>query len=481
MKSGYFAGNWIRKLRPDPDYNEHVTYIFGDESTNGSIIQDQYLWNPQEAFIPGNGYLVKARPRNFDYSSLITNGGLGVTGAENATLYDTDKFSFNGKIYNMSLPADYKEQVFADDVLFSHTLSGPLNKTVNWVIGNSWTSPISVQALVDSINAHPTIWFETGIYVWPSGSTTYQRYTAPWASASTTPNAPKPITILPDLEAIPSQSIFMIRVLSDAQAAVDAGNGYQQNGTFTLNKKTVLTHKDITHNNLRAASFDFQDEVLFRVSPEANPNIYDLAAVGLRDNASQTFDKQDISKMYLNNSAFLLYSLSTDGQKLSVNAVPPGTKNLPLCFYPGDTENRMTISASRTESIAQVWLEDLLTNTLVDLKEQNNYTFNASPQDSPERFVVHFMNLPTEIENLSGNFLQGYYANNELIIKGLRDDDLNASFFVVDLQGRMMKQMTVTQTPEMHIPLQLSEGIYIAKLQGKRTITIKFRKGGTGL
>jgi hypothetical protein len=185
--------------------------------------------------------------------------------------------------------------------------------------------------------------------------------------------------------------------------------------------------------------------------------------------------------MYQNgSSAFLLYSLSTDQKKLSVNAVPPGTASVPLCLYPGDNGGRMTLTASRTESIDKVWLEDLLTHTIVNLKEEDSYTFTASPQDTPERFVVHFSNAPLGLEPVADSFLQCYYHQDELVVKGLRKEDINSSLFIVDMQGRILQKTAITQTPEIHIPFRLSEGVYLARLQGSRSITVKFQKGGEG-
>jgi hypothetical protein len=46
----------------------------------------------------------------------------------------------------------------------------------------------------------------------------------------------------------------------------------------------------------------------------------------------------------------------------------------------------------------------------------------------------------------------------------------------VDLQGRTLKQVTVTSVPEFHIPIQMAKGIYILHLRGNRTIAAKFQK-----
>jgi hypothetical protein len=465
MKSGYFAGNWVRRLATDPANYNHVQYVYGNQSTGGIIIQDQYLWDPTEAFENGKGYLVKARPDDFDYQQLIDEGGLSVTDAA-ASFYQKGKFIFDGNIYSMQ--SNFNEQVFAENTLFSQTVNATPAATINWVIGNSWTSAIRVDSLVKIIDNHPLI-FEPSIYVWPAGSTTYQRYVAPGWNA-TPSNMPAPIGVI-DIQSIPSQSIFMVRVLP----------GVAQNGTFSLNKRQVQTHSSAAHNTLRSASA-FKDEILFKVSPSENRNIYDLTAVGLRPNAKEIADDQDMQKMFQSNSSiFMLYSLSTDNQKLSVNAVPNGTPSVKLCLQPGDHEQSMVITASRTESIEHAWLEDLLTHDFIDLKEETEYAFISSPNDTPERFIVHFANAPTGLETPEDNFLQCYYQSGQLVVKGLRESDLNSVLYIVDMQGRTLQRETITQAPEMRFSVNFEAGIYIAKLQGKRHITLKFKKGGYGL
>jgi hypothetical protein len=472
MRSGYFAGNWVRKMVTSGS-NKHVQFPLGNTPfpAGSTVISlDQYLRNPQtDRFQQGEAYIIKARPAGFDYSDLKDLGGLAVTDAD-ASLYNQGKFLFNGKPYTLPTVA---EQVFVNDKLFEHTLVEGLANTVNWVIGNSWTSAVSVDALRKLILDHPYIWFEQKIYVFPAGADGYYQYRFNDSSAG--------IGLIPDLEEIPSQSIFMIRVLSDAQAVSSgAGAGYHQHGTFSLDKKFLEVHSTASHNTLRAAQPNFINETLFTLTPESNPNLYALAAVGLRPNAKTIFESQDLEKIYSAGSeSFTMYSLSTDGEKLAVNAVPPGTPSVKLCVEPGNVENRLTLTASRMESIDYIWLEDLLTQQKINLKVENSYTFDSSPQDMPDRFIVHFTAPSfTDIQAIRDNFLQAYYSRGELVIKGLLESDRGETVFITDTQGRILKKEQINQVPEMHIPVSFVNGVYIAKLQGKRTATVKFIKGG---
>ena len=104
---------------------------------------DQYVYMAAETLVPAQAYLIKPRPSNYSYANLQTSGGLWYTGAT-ASAYDKGKFSFNGKVYTVT---PYQEQLFAEDVLTSKSASGTPLSTVNWLIGNSYTCPISTAEL----------------------------------------------------------------------------------------------------------------------------------------------------------------------------------------------------------------------------------------------------------------------------------------------------------------------------------------------
>ncbi len=457
MRAGYFAGNFIRKMIADPTTG-HVRFVMGNKDTDGNGIIDveQYVRGASDllensSVTDGGAYLVKARPAGFNYDDLqMVN-----TNASTPSLYDKASFVFDGNIYGM---ASTTEQLYAEDKLFERTLATTPGSTVNWVIGNSWSSAIDVQKLKTYMTNH-AMSFEPSIYVFPAGSTTYQRYSLqPGGSGYPA------VQVISGLEAIPSMSVFMVRVLGTSPA-----------GTFSITKD-MQVHNDASHTQLRASSF--VDEVLFRVSPENNENFYDLTAVGLRPDALVGSDDQDISKIFTSKEeVFQMYSLSNDDTKLSANVVPQGTPSVKLCFAPGKTQGRMKIKASRLESISEVYLEDLLTGEITDLKANDSYSFNTSAQDSPERFVVHFSRVSTGNDQLS-NFLQCYYNPGQVVVKGLIEEDNGSVLSLYSVQGQLIKQVTVTQTGEMIVPVSLQQGVYVAKLAGKRNVTVKFVKGG---
>ncbi|MDR2854392.1 MAG: T9SS type A sorting domain-containing protein [Prevotellaceae bacterium] len=498
MYSGYFAGNWVRRML-QTGANKHVDYVYGNKPNpnNTSVIDySQYMMYATENLTPGEAYLIKARPANFDYSNLQAEGGLTATGATDASLYNKNKFVFDAHAYNLT---PQHERVYANDTLFDHTISGTVDNQLNWVIGNSWTSAISLQALDNYIKVHPTIYFRNIVWLFPSGSTTYQPYFLTGHTLHGT-------QLLDGITSIPSQSIFVIQVLSDAQATISNKGDFTQAGRVTLKKQDLQVHDNVPHNLSTAAgalppytpsaapalnpsslqrsvssTTSYQNDALFRLTPESNSNIFDLAAIALRPNSQEAFEAKDLKKSYLTgNEAFTLYTLSSDDEKLAVNTAPLTTPYIRLCVDPGIVGGRMVLTASRTESFNAIWLEDLLTHDRVDLKTQTDYIFESTPQDTPDRFLVYFTEFPTPtdaIDPIVENFLQCYYHAGDLVMKGLLESDLGGVISIFDVQGRLLKKEIITNAPEMHLPLSLTDGVYLAKLQGKRNVTVKLMKG----
>jgi hypothetical protein len=466
QRAAYFAGNWIRQMLVDDPSSGHISYVYGDKTANGvdgTILDEQYLYHPTETFTPGKGYLVKLRAKGFDYSGLIASGGLGMETGGNATDYELDKFIFDGKPFNM--PA-VEEQLFADSVLFRQTVNITNNpKTINWIIGNSYSAPIHLDSLA-KVMAESDLYFAPYIYVFPAGSTDYQPLHI------NKPTSSMDVAVVE--KEIPAMSYFMIRL----------SKGRKQVGTFTLCRNRLLAHGKASHGSLRSSSSGYSNEVVFRVSPASTPNIYDLAGIGLRADGNPNTDNNDLPKAGAGScETFRLYSLSGDGQKLSANIVPETTKAVSLCFSPGAANGMFTLNVSRMESLrtSGLWLEDRKEGIVTDLLQTNGvYLFEASPGDLAERFTVRFQPSPATgvgDEGVSSAPLPRIVnVGNEIIIKGLSDDDAGSRLQITDLQGRLLRQATVVQSPEMRLPAPSADGIYIFRMEGKRILTLKFRR-----
>ncbi|MDV7395387.1 hypothetical protein RZS08_28635, partial [Arthrospira platensis SPKY1] len=94
-----------------------------------------------------------------------------------------------------------------------------------------------------------------------------------------------------------------------------------------------------------------------------------------------------------NPSVPQLYSNSADEVQLAINAIPEISKDasIPLGMYiPIEGQYYMRLMPKTSTLTESVVLEDLKMGIQINLTESEVYDFIASPDDNPNRFVLHF-------------------------------------------------------------------------------------------
>jgi len=450
--AGYFAGNWIRHPLADGTYGS-TTYIYGNKDLapkDGYIDIDQYVIYPNTTLAAAEPYLVKPRPAGFDYSSLTSGGGLSITGSD-PSLYDKGKFYFNGSVYSMT---PYSEQLFADDNLVSKSIAGIPSSTVNWVIGNSYTCPISTAELVKALNAASGITFSTA-YVYVAGSQSYQPFTS----------GGNPAIVVSGYSEIPAMSIFLLTLPNATMqnGSISLGKGLQRHGKFSHGApSSVRSQSGVSPSAV-------ENQINFRMSPEDNSNVYDLAAIGLRNDAAKGVDKYDVDKIYNSDSqCFQLYTISGENRKLSANGMPTDIDYVTMAVKPTAESKTYKITATNVETLSSegAWLKDMQTDSVVDLATQPIYTFTAGKGDSTERFRVYFVKPVSTKVSEDKPLVYGVFTGNHLLLDHLDETDLNTGVSVFDTYGRELVKCRVTSYPRMSIGGTFPAGVYIVKIMG---------------
>ncbi|MDR0371915.1 MAG: hypothetical protein LBH80_08775, partial [Prevotellaceae bacterium] len=323
--AGYFAGNWVRVPTIDVSDNYHTKYVLGnkpqdeDDPNNNKIAHDQYERYALRYLKPGNPYLIRLRPSDFDYSTLNGADDLSVTkgGSNNFDKYKTNKFVFNGSPYGITqdeAKKEYKEQLFADDALLEYEFKGFVpnsNKTLNWVIGNSYTCPISLDKLGQGMQNAEGITFSNTVYIYSFGSQGYVPVKIYDAQQSI-------LLTLPDV-GIPAMGVFMVRVSKKSTPSFP-GKPFRIDKGMLMHSTTDNSLVDFTGNNgKKPAPSKLENQVRLTMTPENNDFVYDKIAVGLRTDASLGNDNYDAEKIFNNvDDGFQLYTVSSSLTKLSI-------------------------------------------------------------------------------------------------------------------------------------------------------------------
>ncbi|MDR0829052.1 MAG: T9SS type A sorting domain-containing protein [Prevotellaceae bacterium] len=482
--AGYFAGNWLRT--PSKEANGHSVYVMANKpsDSNASIIAgDQYVNGVFDVLVPSLPYFIKPRITNFNYEALVEANGLNITYGDDIPLapvsvYNKNKFVFNGDVYGV---VSTEEQLFADNVLFSHTFTGgTASATINWVIGNSYTSAISVDSLKKRLQAETAkgaglgVQFADVLYVFPAGSPSFM----PIDIAS-----PAPI-LLGDFKEIPAMSVFMIRIKKGSTLPTK---------TFTLGKDLIV-HSNLQNNFGSGAvtpapapsrvqriisnteNSSLSNQVIFNAADAENDNVFDRAAIGLRANALLGNDDYDYSKIPGSGDGFQLYTVRGDQltSQLAINGLPLDADSALMYFSPTFKAESMQIELSvqgkETLTSEDFWLEDLQTGGTHRFTGDEPYYFTSYSDDDPARFVVHFKapSVVTRDEPIAdGSNLLLYSVNKQVFIENLLQSDLGTDANIYDVAGKLIDTFKVNQFPKMvYNTHNLIQGVYLVRLHG---------------
>jgi len=156
-----------------------------------------------------------------------------------------------------------------------------------------------------------------------------------------------------------------------------------------------LNNNARTHSN--QAYFNAQQiNNLFRITARAN-NYRDEVVVYFDQQAEVIYDAKDASKFYGAAEAPPLYSTLADNEKRSINALPyaESTVIVPLGFETSEsTESILYFDGIDSfEPTVTIFLEDKLTNEMIDLRQFGQYIFQHNPANDPDRFNLHFFGV----------------------------------------------------------------------------------------
>ncbi|MDR1592020.1 MAG: T9SS type A sorting domain-containing protein [Prevotellaceae bacterium] len=494
LRTGYFAGQYVRQMLTAA--NDHVAYPYANSKSSGTTISGaHYFRYPDEVLNGGQAYLIQLlMGQDATYwdafeanggGNGLANGGPGSWPKRDNSEdgYWADTYAFDGAPFCMTVES---EQLFADAEI-KRTIATASNgsATVNWIIGNSYSAAIDVQKLITKIHntGSSGIKFSNTFYYLPNGATTYVLFTS-----NTSDNTAGKAQLQSGFPlVIPAGGIMMLRVNKANSVAGDFAitpdllvHGNSAKNVYDTHSGAGIAHAPAQYAAPAVSSFI--DEVLFRVSPTDNAYWYDHAIIGIRSGSSREKDSQDTDKLLNGNDVFQLYSVSDNNSKLSANAVPSEMEPVKLSFKPGANGGQFNITASRMESLTVgngLWIEDLMTGQFTDLLATGGrYTFNATPNDPEDRFLVHFVSsIPTPDPQNPDTGLEMpvvWHKNGTVYLSNLSEVDLGATLSIFDAQGRTIYTGVVSAAPAQQIALSLTTGIYIARLEGARSVTTKF-------
>jgi hypothetical protein len=468
MYADYFTYNYL--LAPDENG------LGG--ATGNAILNADY---PLEA---GRGYIIGQNVYGYTgENDYLMNPAWNLTADSYANrMRDTllmNRYSLKGvHIVDASGYPITKADAYTGESLNTGDVIIPLKAGYNY-LGNPYTCPLDLSALTQD-KSSADIWGVTRD-ARDAMATTVDIYAGYWVMHSgqkTTANAANKTfsisvsygigqatgsTVVTD--SLPPMQLFLLYAWKDCTLKIPASARTHGKANFLKSSNTIT------------------DELLLEVKDQTTEG-FDRMCVVFRNHASKNATDAYDAYKYINTSKGVsqIYTTSPDNADLITSVISKDEETLPVKLIPSAVEQEVELTASRLETLVSpeaVQLEDLKTGDIVDLKQQS-YRFTTNPADNPNRFVLHFRDVlgaATGLKSLKSLMpLSVFSKDNELVIQGLEDCDTGSQLLVYDMQGQLLQQAIVTQTPEMRLPVSLSEGVYILRLQGKRVFTLKFRR-----
>ena len=254
----------------------------------------------------------------------------------------------------------------------------PYTKGFN-LVGNPYPSPIDWDA--------PSGWTKTNIddalYYFRAGTTdqyggTYSTYVNGISSDGLATNI------------IPSMQGFFVHVTDGS---------YPVTGTLGVDNSVRIT--DLTHPFLKSARLSQKPLIRLTAGFSDEPASADPLVIYLDKRATPEFDSEFDALKLTNTDLNVanLYSVTPDGKKLSIDALPYITDSmytvpLGLKIF---REGNVTFCLSHTERLFHemgLYLFDLATGVEQDLLADREYTVFLSAGDHNDRFFLHLTNTP---------------------------------------------------------------------------------------
>lgn len=204
--------------------------------------------------------------------------------------------------------------------------------------------------------------------------------------------------------------------------------------------------------------------------------------VGFPENGTDQLDRVngDARKIYSSNDEPQFFAIENNIE-LCVNANKPLTvgesKTVPLHLVQVvDGEYSLTITDLYQLENMSITLEDVKTGVTQDLRKLPVYTFSASSNDIPERFLLHFAWSPDGIvEGLEqASKIQIYSYGKEVYIRSTEEAvNQDGVVTIYDLMGRELLQQSLERGELVRIPLNISNNYAVVKVVKEDSIKIE--------
>ncbi len=195
----------------------------------------------------------------------------------------------------------------------------------------------------------------------------------------------------------------------------------------------------------------------------------DEVMINQNNGASYNLDINDGLKMYGMGEAPQLYTISSDGEELSINSIPglvSSNLTIPMNFKAGVVDEYViTLNEIEGFENTPLYLEDLQLGKISQITNDFTYSFKASAGDDENRFLIHFSDVETppisgEASMLADVSIYSYDKTIYLFAK----ENITGTINVYDLTGKVVLQKEINESTSGMVKDNSLKGFYIVTL-----------------
>jgi len=266
----------------------------------------------------------------------------------------------------------------------------------------------------------------------------------------------------------------LVRIISPATAfwvqvnSTNINAGAPITGASLSFDNTVRVHQNTVSSKIAST----QNIIRLNLS---NTNFTDGLVVRFEDAATNQYDPDfDAFKMPADNAAYpQIYSITNNNDFLSINSIPNDFSHpvsVPLGFTDA-SNNSLTIKASDFSNIdanVSINLEDVLEHLMIDLRQQQSYSFNTAVSENDTRFILHFGQSTSGISNINNTTNSTIYAyRNDIYINQIDEPTVCV---IYNMLGQEIQRTELIMGILQKVSLTLPTGTYIVSLINTKQI-----------
>ena len=185
--------------------------------------------------------------------------------------------------------------------------------------------------------------------------------------------------------------------------------------------------------------------------------------------ATNNYDAQyDATKLFVNDANIPEIYTVSNNKNLAINIFGSAPIAIPMNIRMGIADN-VTLTASEFanfDASVNITLEDMLTGTTQDLRQNPSYTFAASIGENANRFVLHFATASGINEPNAGNI--SIYANENTIYVNTTEKVKEIS--VYNMLGQVITSVSGSAKSLQTISMDNASGNYVVKVTTEKGV-----------